>query len=86
MTLSNIHEDVEKFLSMNDGLMDGIIYSQNKNLENSKKILQRIQRRDLYECVHSFKLSVSLLYENYTFQAKQFVVYEYISFSSKLKH
>ena len=49
--ISDCIDDLVAYTHLNDSIFHLILLSQDKDLAESKNILQRIERRELYKCV-----------------------------------
>lgn len=61
LKISKSIENVEDFLYMNDSIINTIKISKDKNLNKSKDIIKRLQKRQLYTYIHEYVVPKELI-------------------------
>ena len=56
LRMSEVIEDMVAYAKLTDGIFERILYSTEPELEESRQILQKILRRELYKCVGQTKV------------------------------
>ena len=55
LKISQTVEDMVAYAKLDDSLFHRILYSTDDNLEESRRILERIHKRELYKCIGQTK-------------------------------